>query len=165
MGAWGDGAFECDGGLDEAFALLGHLSLKVEHIARGTEGDRSSLMHDAQELAANVELLRLVAEVVYRPAMFVPIRGMPLPDPEVIDGWRGEFLSRCARLAPEQFEVAPAELERFAQELAAPLSRLAELSRRQAEGSEATHLEVIAEVVANRKRESEEVRDAGGGRN
>src|SRR5262245_961425 len=118
MGMWGDGPFESDGGLDEVFALLGHLTGKVEQVARGTGGDRSSIIHDAQELAANVELLRLVAEAAYRPAMFAPVRGMPLPDPEVVAGWRGEFLARYARLAREQVEGTPAELERFGREAA-----------------------------------------------
>jgi hypothetical protein len=37
------------------------------------------VVHDAQELAAHVALLCLVAEAVYRQALFAPIRGMPLP--------------------------------------------------------------------------------------
>ena len=159
MGQWGGGPFECDGALDEAFALLNHFVGKVEQIARATGGDRSCILHDAEELAANVELLRLVGEAVYRPAMFVPIRGMPLPDPEVIEGWQDEFLARCALLAPEELEGTPAELDRFAQEAAAPLSRLAELSRRQSAAAEATHREVVGAVVAARQREATE---AGG---
>jgi hypothetical protein len=159
MGQWGDGPFECDGGLDEAFALLDHLVGKVEQIARGTGGDRSCIIHDGEELAANVELLRLVGEAVYRPAMFVPIRGIPLPTPELIEGWRSEFLARCARLAPEQLEGTPADLERFAKDAAAPLSRLAELSRQQSSAAEAIHLQVVAEVVAARQRESTKAGD------
>jgi hypothetical protein len=81
---------------------------------------------------------------------------MPLPDPEVIEGWRSEFLARCARLAPEQLEGTPAELEQFAPDAAAPLSRLAELSRRQLADAEAVHVEVVAEVVAARQREARE---------
>ena len=154
MGMWGDGPFESDGGLDEAFALLKHLSSKIEQVARGTGGDRSSIIYDGQELAANVELLRLVAEAAYRPAMFAPIRGMPLPDPGVIAGWRDEFLARYARLAMEQVEGTPAELERFGREIAAPLARLADLSRQQSDASEATQREVWAEVIAAREREA-----------
>jgi hypothetical protein len=164
MGQWGDGPFECDGGLDEAFALLDHLVGKVEQVARATGGDRSCIFHDGEELAANVALLGLVAEAVYRPAMFVPLRGMPLPAPEVIDGWRGEFLARCIRLAAEQLEGTPAELERFAKDTAAPLSRLADLSRRQSEASDATHREVVTAVVASRPREANEASSADAGK-
>jgi hypothetical protein len=35
MGAWGDGPFESDGGLDEVFALLNRLTDKVERLACG----------------------------------------------------------------------------------------------------------------------------------
>ena len=84
MGAWGNGPFDSDGGLDEVFALLDHLTTKVEQIACGSGGDRSSVIRDEQELAADVALLCLVAEAAYRPALFVPIRGLPLPDAETI---------------------------------------------------------------------------------
>src|SRR5580700_4957067 len=30
MGMWGDGPFESDGGLDEVFALINHLTSKIE---------------------------------------------------------------------------------------------------------------------------------------
>lgn len=159
MGQWGHKPFECDGGLDEAFALLGHLLARVEQIARGTGGDRSCIVRDGEELAANVELLRMVSEAVYPPAMFVPIRGMPLPDPEVIEEWRGAFLGRCARLAAEQLEGTPAALERFAHDAATPLFQLAELARRQSAAAAATHLEVVAEVIAARQREATEAGD------
>jgi hypothetical protein len=154
MGAWGDGPFECDSGLDAAFALLDHLARQVEQTARGTGGDRSSVVYDTQALAAHVALLCLVAEAVYRPAMFVPIRGMPLPDADVVSAWRDKFLARYARLAGEELEATPAELERLAQEAAGPLARLAEVSRRHVADSEATHQAVETEVVAARQQEA-----------
>ncbi len=154
MGAWNYGPFDNDGGLDAAFRVLDHLAGQVEQVARGTEGDRSSIVSDAEELAALVEMLRLIAESVYRPAMFVPIRGMPLPAPEVLDGWRDEFLARCSRLAPKQVKSASAEQERFAQEAAAPLARLAKLSQQQADSSPAVHQQMMAEVVEARRREA-----------
>jgi hypothetical protein len=99
-------------------------------------------------------LLCLVAEAVYRPALFAPIRGMPLPAADVVATWRDEFLARYAQLGGQVWEATPVELERLAQEAASPLSRLAELSRRQAETAEATHQAVVAEVVAARQREA-----------
>jgi hypothetical protein len=153
---WGNGPFESDGGLDEVFALLDHLAGRIEGIACGTAGDRSSVIRDEQELAAAVESLCLIAEAVYRPAMFVPIRGLPLPDAEAVQGWRREFAARYGRLAKKQLEGTPDELERFARQAAAPLDRLAELSRQQAEAAEATHQQVTAEVVDARRREAAE---------
>jgi hypothetical protein len=47
-------------------------------------------------------------------------------------------------------------LEQFRLRAADPLLRLAELSRRQIEQSEATHGEVVLEVVEARKREAAE---------
>src|SRR5262245_1527463 len=161
MRMWGDGPFESDGGLDEVFALLCHLTGRLEQVACGTGGDRSSITHDQQELAANAELLRLVAEAAYRPAMFAPIRGMPLPAPKVLAGWRDEFLARYARLAPEQVEGTPAEREQFGLAAAAPLARLADLSRRQSEAIEATQREVWAEALAARQREATAGDEAG----
>jgi hypothetical protein len=156
MGAWGDGPFESDGGLDEVFALLDHLTTKVEQIACGTGGDRSSAIRDEQELAANVALLCLVAEAAYRPAMFVPVRGMPLPDPEAVRAWRRKFVTRFGRLAKGQLEGSRADLRRYAREAAAPLDRLAALSRQQVAASEATHQQVNAEVAEARRREAAE---------
>jgi hypothetical protein len=153
---WGDGPFESDGGLDEVFALLDFLTAKIEQIACGTSGDRSSIIRDEQELAANVELLCLVAEAVYRPAMFVPIRGMPLPDAKVVRSWRRKFVTRYGRVAKQQIEGSAAELKRFAQEAAAPLARLAELSQRQVDGSYTVHQQVVAEVIEARRQEAAE---------
>jgi len=156
MGAWGDGPFESDGGLDEAFALLHYLIGKVEHLTCAPRSRGSSVIQDEQALAANVELLCLVAQAVYRPAMFIPLRGMPLPDPEVVAEWRDKFLVRYGRLAKRQLEGTPSELERFAVEAAAPLLRLADLSRLQSAQSVAAHQEVVAEVVAARRQEASE---------
>jgi hypothetical protein len=163
MGQWGYTPFENDAGLDEAFALLDHLTKKVDRLTCGPRPRGSCILWDTEALAANVELLCLVAQAVYRPAMFVPIRGMPLPAPETIAGWREKFLARYNRLARRQLQGTPAELERFGLEAAAPLVRLAELSRLQLEQSEATHREVIMEVVEARQREAAELsrREAG----
>ncbi|MGL4423324.1 MAG: hypothetical protein ACRCZF_21885 [Gemmataceae bacterium] len=154
MGDWGDGPFENDAGLDEVFAVLDNLITKIEHIACGTSGDRSSLTRDEQELAANVELLCTIAIAVYRPALFVPIRGLPLPDPGVIQGWRQKFLTRARRQAKTEFEASPAERKQFVAQAIAPLDRLAELSLQQTEVAEATHQQVTAEVLEARKREA-----------
>jgi hypothetical protein len=86
--------------------------------------------------------------------MVVPIRGMPLPAPEVIAAWRDKFLAWWGKIAKKQLEGAPAELEQLGLRAADPLVRLAELSRRQIEQSEATHNEVVLEVVEARKREA-----------
>lgn len=154
MGAWGDGPFESDGGLDAAFAVLAHLTAAVEQIARGTAGDRSSVIRDEQELAANVELLCLVAEAVYRAAVFTPIRGLPLPDPDTVRAWRRAFVTRYGRLARTQLEGTPAELRRFAREAAGPLDRLVRLSRQQFEAAEETQRQVVAELFEAQRREA-----------
>ena len=156
MGQWGYLPFENDGGLDAAFSLLNHLLQEVKRLACGPRPRGSSLIWDEQQLAANVELLRLVAEAIYRPAMFVPIRGMPLPDPEEIADWREQFLARWRKLAKRQLHGTTAELEQNGLKAVAPLLQLAELSRQQIEQSEATHREVVLEVVAARKREAGE---------
>jgi hypothetical protein len=62
MGQWGYTPFEIDGGLDAAFALLDHLTRRVERLACGPHPRGSSVIRDAEQLAANVELLCLVAE-------------------------------------------------------------------------------------------------------
>jgi hypothetical protein len=111
---------------------------------------------DAEQLAAYVELLSLVAEAIYRPAMCVPIRGMPLPPADLIAEWRDKFLAWWRKLASKQLEGTPAELEQLALSAAEPLVRLAKLARRQLERSEATHREVMLEVVEARKREDAE---------
>ena len=158
MGQWGYQPFESDGGLDAAFSLLNHLIKEVERLACGPHPRGSSLIWDEQQLAANVELLCLVAEAVYRPAMFVPVRGMPLPDPEAIANWRDQFLARWRKLGKRQIEGTPEEVERFGLSAAIPYLRLADLSRRQIEQSEVTHREAQLEVVEARKREEAEER-------
>jgi hypothetical protein len=154
MGQWGYAPFENDGGLDAAFELLDHLTRVVERLACGPRVRGFSVTRDAELLAANVELLSLVANAVYRPAMFVPIRGLPLPGPEVLSEWRDKFLAWWGKAAKKQLEGTAAELEQYGLMAAEPLLRLAELSRRQIEQSEATHKEVILEVVEARKREA-----------
>jgi hypothetical protein len=151
MGQWGHLPFENDGGLDAAFALLDHLTRKVERLACGPHPRGASVVRDAEQLAAYVELLRLVAETVYRPAMFVPIRGMPLPGPELLTTWREKFLDWWRKTAKKQLEGTPGELEQLGQSAAAPLAQLAELSRQQIEQSTATHQAVLLEVVEARK--------------
>jgi hypothetical protein len=154
MGQWGNQPFESDGGLDAVFDVLDYLLKKVERLACGPRPRGSALLRDKQELAANVELLCLVAVAVYRPALVVPIRGLPLPPPEVIAGWRDNFLAHWGRLARRQLGATPAESERLGVEATAPLVRLSELSRRQADRSEATYREVVAKFVATGKRKS-----------
>jgi hypothetical protein len=165
MGQWGDTPFENDGGLDAAFALLDHLTRIVERLACGPHPRGASVIRDAEQLAANVELLCLVARAVYRPAMFVPIRGMLLPQPEVIVGWRDQFLEWWRKLAKKRLECTSSELEQLALDAASPLLRLAELSRHQIEQAEATHRQVTQEVADARMREQAQSsgRDSVGG--
>jgi hypothetical protein len=161
MGQWNDGPFDNDGALDQVFALLNHLLEKVERLACGPYPRGSSVLCDAEALAANVERLALVAGAAYRSAMFAPVRGMPLPDAAVIDGWRQSFIGRYRRVGRRQVEGTRAEIERYSLEAAAPLARLGELSRQQDEQAEATHREVWAEVLDARLREqAEEARAA-----
>jgi hypothetical protein len=153
MGQWGYQPFENDGGLDVAFTMLAQLTRGVERLACGPHPRGSSVIRAAEELAANVELLCLIAEAAYRPAMCVPIRGMPLPEPAVIAAWQDKFLPWWLKLAKKQLVGTPAELEQLGLSAAAPLAKLAELSRHQIEHAEATHRETIVAVAEARKRE------------
>jgi hypothetical protein len=63
----------------------------------------------------------------------MPIPRDAPPDAEVVAAWREEFRERYVRMAGEEMEATSSELEKFADESAAPFTRLAELSRRQAE--------------------------------
>ncbi len=159
MGQWGDGPFDSDGGQDEMLAVIDRLSAQVEGIACGTSGDRSSVIRDEQELTANVEMLCLIARAAYRSAMFLPFR-LLLPDAAIVREWRRKFIARYGRLAKKQLEGTLAELKRYAREAAAPLDRLAELSREQAEGAASTHLQLQTE--ANRRLAEEEGEDTRG---
>ena len=67
--------------------------------------------------------------------------------------WRDMFLTRHARLAKRQLAGTPAQRGEFALKDAAPLIRLAELSREQKARSEATYREVMSEVILARQRE------------
>jgi hypothetical protein len=154
MGQWGDQPFESDGGLDAVFDVLDYLIKKVQRTACGPHPPDAALTWDKQELAANVELLCLVAEEVYRPAVANPVRGMPLPPPKEIADWRESFLTRWGQLAKRQFGRTPAELELLGVEAAAPLVRLGELSLRQTEQSEATYGAVVEERIAASKQET-----------
>jgi hypothetical protein len=161
MGQWNDGPFDNDGALDQVFALLNHLLDRVERLACGPYPRGASVISDAEALAANVELVALVARAAYRSAMFVPVRGMPLPDAAAIEAWRQRFIERFRHVGRRQVEGTRAEIERYSVEAAAPLARLAELSREQEEQAEATHREVWAEVREARLREqAEEARAA-----
>src|SRR5262249_35105024 len=109
MGVWGDHPFENDSGLDVVYATLRHLLAAVERLACGPWPRGSSLHYDALELAANVEIVALVASAAYKAAMFVPIRGMLLPDPTVVAGWKEQYLAHWERLARRQVEGSAAE--------------------------------------------------------
>jgi hypothetical protein len=155
MGVWGDHAFESDSGLDVVYATLRHLLAEVERLACGPWPRGSSLHYDALELAANVEIVALVARAAYKAAMFVPVRGMLLPDPEVVAGWKEQYLAHWERLGRWQVEGSAAERRRYGLEAAAPLDRLAKLSREQRKRQEAAHREAWVDVVAARLRQRE----------
>lgn len=161
MGAWGDHPFECDSGLDVVYATLRRLLAEVERLACGPWPRGSSLHYDAQELAANVEIIALVATAAYKPAMFIPIRGMLLPDPEVFAGWKENYLAHWERLGRRQVDGTATERRQYGLEAAAPLDRLAALSREQIERQEEAHREAVAAVVAARLREQKEAAARG----
>jgi hypothetical protein len=157
MGTWGTHPFENDDALDEVYTLINHLLEKVETLACKPHRRGDSVLLDAERLAANVELLLLIARRVYRTATFTwMIRGDLLADADTVDGWKAKFLERWDQHARRQLEGSATELHKLGRTLARPMDRLAVLSRRQQERLQSTYQEYLEKIVAARRREQSE---------
>jgi hypothetical protein len=149
MGQWGEDPFENDNALDEVYSHLRQLCNRARRLACKPYRPGDSLSVDSYQMAAVAELVMLIARRVYRAAAFTaPIRGEPLPDPDLIAKWRERFLARWDKHARRQFEGSAAEVAAMGREAARPLDELQKLAQEQGEQLEATFREVHEEAFA-----------------
>ena len=133
MGTWAEGIYENDTAADHVYGLLDTL---IEQILK-TVTDPVRMEPDEDDssiLLCNVDLLRVLADHVYREVWATwSIRGALLPDAEEVLSWKAAYLEVWDR-GIDGLDPTPDYKTGRRARIVAAFDQLAELSRRQDHG-------------------------------